>query len=75
MNDNEITIDQAAERLGLTHDAVQKLITRGTLKARLIGPARRGIWLIDPATVEAEALRRQEYQATKRGRPPKKPTS
>ena len=71
---NELTIDQAAERLGLTHDAVQKLITRGTLQARRIGPARRGIWLIDAETVEAEALRRQDFKQAGRGRPPKKPT-
>lgn len=74
MTDTEMTIDQAAERLGLTHDAVQKLITRGTLTARRIGPARRGIWLIDTETVEAEALRRQDFKPAGRGRPPKKPT-
>lgn len=68
-----MTITEAAEALGLTHDGVMKLIHRGTLPAQRVGPRRRGIWLIEAAVVEAEKQRRRDHTPTGRGRPPQTP--
>ena len=52
----ELTTPQAAERLGVTLDWVNKLIKSGNLSARMIGRD----WLVDAESVA-------NYQANRRG--------
>ena len=52
----ELTTPQAAERLGVTVDWINKLIRAGILSARMIGRD----WLVDPESVA-------HYQANRRG--------
>lgn len=66
-----ITTDQAAELLGLSRDGVLKLIRRGTLPSRYVGPAGRGLWLIDLESINAEIVRRSAFVQNGKGRPPK----
>ena len=56
----DISLDQAADRLRLSRTQVKRLIASGVLTARRVGGNRRGVWLIDEASVEAEQQRRQE---------------
>jgi len=62
----ELTTPQAAERLGVTLDWVNKLIKSGNLSARMIGRD----WLVDAESVA-------NYQANRQppGRPRTRPRS
>ena len=62
----KLTIAQAAAILGVPVRTVQGRIRRGQLAAERVGPARRGILLLEAADVEAE--RNKVYRV---GRPPK----
>ena len=65
-NMTELTTPQAAQRLGVTVDWINKLIRAGALKARMIGRD----WLVDAESVAS-------YQANRPppGRPRTKPRS
>lgn len=52
MTNQEITVQEAAERLSLSVRAVQKRIQAGTLQARKIGPGKTMPYLVDAADVE-----------------------
>lgn len=70
-----MTIQEAAERLGLRRQSVDGLVKRGHLESRLIlgddGKAHR---MIPVASVEAELVRRSETPERRgKGRPPRKP--
>jgi excisionase family DNA binding protein len=56
---NELSLDEAAQRLGISRTQVKRLITAGLIVARRVGGNRRGVWLIDAESVEREAKRRQ----------------
>ena len=56
----DITLDEAAQRLGISRRQVVRLIAAGVLTGRRIGGNRRGVWLIDEASVEREAERRRQ---------------
>jgi excisionase family DNA binding protein len=56
---NELSLDEAAQRLGISRTQVKRLITAGVLTGRRVGGNRRGVWLIDAESVEREAKRRQ----------------
>jgi excisionase family DNA binding protein len=55
----DISLDEAAQQLGLSRRQVIRLIAAGVLTGRRVGGNRRGVWLIDAESVEREAKRRQ----------------
>ena len=59
----ELSLDEAAHRLGISRTQVKRLISAGTLTGRRIGGNRRGVWLIDAESVEREAERRRKRDA------------
>jgi putative CRISPR-associated protein (TIGR02620 family) len=54
----ELSLDAAAQRLRLSRTQVRRLLAAGRLRGRRIGGNRRGVWLIDEASVTAEYQRR-----------------
>jgi excisionase family DNA binding protein len=60
----EITAQQAMERLGISRSTLARLIADGTIKARRVGPVRRGVWLIEESSVEKERDRRDKQRKT-----------
>ena len=56
---DELTISEAARRLGVSRQRVHQLITAGKLEARkVIQPQGTALWLIQRAAVERHARRR-----------------
>lgn len=47
-----MTASEAADMLGYTRAYVVRLVQAGRLKGERVGPARRGVWQIDRASVE-----------------------
>jgi len=54
----ELSLDAAAQRLRLSRTQVRRLLAAGKLRGVRHGGNRRGVWLIDASSVEAEERRR-----------------
>jgi len=58
-----LSLDAAATALNLSRTQVRRLLAAGILVGTRHGGNRRGVWLIEAASVEAEQRRRQEQCA------------
>lgn len=66
---SELTVPDAARRLGISAAYLRRLIAAGDLPARRIGPATRGgQWLLDAADVQQLAQQRA-HDPPRLGRP------
>lgn len=68
MDDDQITTDVAAERLGRSTVYILHLLKQGDLEGHLVGPPRRGQWLVSAASVATLAAR-WASSPPRRGRP------
>jgi len=67
-----LTVEQAAEKLGIGSQRVRDLIRVGRLPAEKIGKGQQGFWLIKEVDLELVKVRKPGRPRKKRiGRPPK----
>lgn len=59
----EISVAEAARRVGVSCEAVRAQLRDGTLKGRRVGYGRRMLWYVDAADVAAWAARRPRWGA------------
>jgi hypothetical protein len=55
-----LSLDAASAALSLSRTQVRRLLAAGTLVGTRHGGNRRGVWLIEAASVEAEQRRRKD---------------